>query len=145
MENKMAEVANLLGVELDEEFGLKNSNFRYKLTTYGLRKRHITLEEWTNSSILDDLLLGRVEIVKQPKLILDEVEKKYISAIIKPFRSKVKYITKNRKGNLKYEYISIGYRDNLGECALNFPDFRTGTMYRGMIVDTPYKLEQLGL
>ena len=42
MENKMAEVAKLLGVELGEEFGLKNSNFRYKLTKYGLHKKYFT-------------------------------------------------------------------------------------------------------
>ena len=35
-ENKMAEVAKLIGVELNEEIGLKNSNFRYKLTKNGL-------------------------------------------------------------------------------------------------------------
>ena len=144
-ENKMAEVAKLLGVKLNEEFGLKNSDFRYKFTLKGLRKRYHTEEEWGYSNMLDDLLLGRVEIVKLPEPILDEVEKKYISAIIKPFRSKVKYITKNSKGNLEYEYISIAYRDSLGGCALNFPDFKTGTMYQGMIVATPYKLEELGL
>lgn len=145
MENKMAEVAKLLGVELDEEFGLKKSDFIYKFTIKGLRKRYYTEEEWGCSTMLDDILLGRVEIVKKPKPILDEVEKKYISAIIKPFRSKVKYITKNRKDNLEYEYISIAYRDNGGRCALNFPDFRTGTMYRNMIISSPYKLEELGL
>ena len=65
MENKMAEVAKLLGIKLGEEFGLKNSNFRYKLTTYGLRKRYHLIQEWSDSSMLDDLLLGRVEIVKK--------------------------------------------------------------------------------
>ena len=144
-ENKMSEVAKLLGVELDEEFGLENSDFLYKFTKRGLRKRYFTEEEWRCSNMLDDLLLGKVEIVKKSKPILDEVEQKYISAIIKPFRSKVKYITKNRKDNLEYEYISIAYRDNGGGCALNFPDFRTGTMYRNMIISSPYKLEELGL
>ena len=145
MENKMAEVAKLLGVELEEEFGLENSDFLYKFTKRGLRKRYFTEEAWGGSNMLDDLLLGRVELVKKPKPILDEVEKKYISAIIKPFRSKVKYITKNRKDNLEYEYISIAYRDNVGGCALNFPDFKAGKMYQSMIVGAPYKLKELGL
>ena len=145
MENKMAEVAKLLGVELNEEFTLNKSNFIYKFTIKGLRKRYCTEEEWGSSNMLDDILLGRVEIVEKPKPILDEVEKKYISAIIKPFRSKVKYITKNRMDNLEYEYISIAYRDNGGNCALNFPDFKTGRMYQNMIVATRYKLTELGL
>ena len=76
MENKMSEVAKLLGVELNEEFGLKNSNFRYKLTTYGLQKRYHLIQEWSDSSMLDDLLLGRVEIVKKSKSILDDEEKR---------------------------------------------------------------------
>ena len=59
MENKMSEVAKLLGVELNEEFGLKNSDFRYKLTTNGLRKRYHLEQEWSDSSMLDNLLIGR--------------------------------------------------------------------------------------
>ena len=94
MENKMSEVAKLLGVELGEEFSLKNSDFRYKLTTHGLRKRYHLAQEWSDSSMLDDLLLGRVEIVKKAKSILDDAEKKYLGNIIKPFRNKIKYIRK---------------------------------------------------
>lgn len=78
MENKMSEVAKLLGVKLNEEFGLKKSNFRYKLTNYGLLKRYLTVEEWSHSSMLEDILIGRLEVVKLPKPILDEKEKEYL-------------------------------------------------------------------
>ena len=145
MENKMAEVAKLLGVELDEEFGLKNSDFRYKFTLKGLRKRYYTEEEWGCSTMLDDLLLGKVEIIKLPKPILDEVEKKYISAIIKPFRNNVKYIRKCRKFSGPYEYISIAYVDAVGDNVLNFPAFKANKMYQGMESDKLYKLKELGL
>ena len=101
MENKMAEVAKLFGVELNEEFGLENSDFLYKFTKRGLRKRYFTEEEWGNSCMLDDLLLGRVELVKKPKSILDKKEKEYLSAVIKPFRDKVIGIT-------KYDYSTNG-------------------------------------
>ena len=145
MENKMSEVAKLLGVELNEEFGLKNSNFRYKLTTYGLRKRYHSIQEWSDSTMLDDLLLGRVEIVKKAKLILDDAEKRYLSNIIKPFKKKVKYIRKCQKFSGPYEYISIAYVDSTGDNVLNFPDFKADKMYQGMKRDKLYKLDELGL
>lgn len=141
MENKMAEVAKLFGVELNEEFGLKNSNFRYKLTISGLRKRHITLEEWTNSSMLDDLLLGRVEIVKAVKPILDNIEKNYLSNIIKPFRDRINYIAKVNLANRR-EYILIKMKNME---VISLPFFTPGTMYKGMEVNREYTLEQLGL
>lgn len=145
MENKMNEVAKLLGVKLNEEFGLKNSNFSYKLTTYGLRKRYHLIQEWSDSCMLDDLLLGRVEIVKKANSILDEVEKRYLSNIIKPFINKVKFIVKNKKFSGEYEYIFIRYLDSTGDNAIMLPDFKAGTMYRGMEIGKKYALKELGL
>ena len=147
MENKMSEVAKLLGVELNEEFGLKNSNFRYKLTTYGLRKRYYLAQEWSDSSMLDDLLLGKVEIiVKKDKSILDDIEKKYLGNIIKPFRDKVEWVRKFSSPNHRnFEYIKISYQDGTHSNVLNFPDFKVGTMYRGMKIGKAYTLKELGL
>ena len=144
MENKMSEVAKLLGVKLNEEFGLKNSNFRYKLTTYGLRKRYLTVEEWSNSSMLDDLLLGRYEIVKTAKPILDDAEKKYLSAVIKPFRNKVYAIAKYDDGDDNY-YIQIAIKQNVYFEYIYLPYFKKGTMYKGMELKKKYTVEQLGL
>ena len=141
MENKMSEVAKLLGVELDEEFGLKNSNFRYKLTTYGLRKRYHSVQEWSDSCMLDDLLLGKVEIVKKAKSILDDAEKRYLSNIIKPFRDRIDYITKFNLSNGK-EYIFIKLKNNE---IISLPFFVAGTMYKGMENDKDYTLKELSL
>lgn len=146
MENKMAEVAKLFGVELNEEFGLKNSNFRYKLTISGLRKRYITLEEWTNSSMLDDLLLGKVEIIKIAKSILDKAEKRCLTNIIKPFRKHI--ITIRKIQNYKYEFIEIViYRTDEGASCevISFPYFNKGKMYKGMKINKEYALDELGL
>ena len=143
MENKMAEVAKLFGVELNEEFGLKNSNFRYKLTTYGLRKRHITLEEWTNSSMLDDLLLGKVEIIKLAKSILDAAEKRYLSQVIRPFKDQVISISKNRTIYGEFIDIEIDEAEDHGDIYL--PYFKPGSMYKGMTLSRKYTLDQLGL
>ena len=144
MENKMSEVAKLLGVELNEEFGLKNSDFRYKLTTHGLRKRYHLAQEWSDSSMLDNLLLGRVGIVKKAKSILDDAEKRYLSNIIKPFKDQVIAIA---KGSGDYgEFINImidegiGYRGNI-----YLPYFKPDSMYKSMKVGREYTLDQLGL
>ena len=143
MENKMLEVAKLLGVELNEEFGLKNSDFKYKLTTHGLRKRYHLAQEWSDSSMLDDLLLGRVEIVKKAKSILDDAEKEYLSAVIKPFRNKVYAIAKYDNGD-DY-YIQIMVKQNVYFEYIDLPYFKKGTMYKGMELKKEYTLDQLGL
>ena len=144
MENKMSEVAKLLGVKLGEEFGLKNSNFRYKLTIYGLRKRYHLAQEWSDSSMLNDLLLGRAEIIKTAKPILDDAEKKYLSAVIKPFRNKVYAIAKYDDGDDNY-YIQISIKQNAYFEYIDLPYFKKGTMYKGMELKKEYTLEQLGL
>ena len=73
--------------------------------------------------------------------ILEEKEKEYLAAVIKPFREKVKYIQKCFDlGNEAYIYI---YVKKCG--SMIFPTFRRGTMYKGMEVNKRYTLEELGL
>ena len=144
MENKMSEVAKLLGVELNEEFDLNNSDFKYKLTTHGLRKRYHLTQEWSDSSMLDDLLIGRVDIVKKAKSILDDAEKRYLSNIIKPFKDQVIAIAK-RSGNYG-EFIDIMIDEGIGDCGnIYLPYFKPDSMYKSMKVGREYTLDQLGL
>ena len=79
---------------------------------------------------------------KEP--ILDDAEKEYLSAVIKPFRNKVKNIVKiSGIGKSKEQYIRIV----LGELDfMNFPNFNKNTgMYKGMEADRLYSLEELDL
>ena len=83
-----------------------------------------------------------LEEYKEP--VLDDVEKEYLSAVIKPFRNKVKNIVKiSGIGKSKEQYIRIV----LGELDfMNFPNFNKNTgMYKGMEEDKLYSLEELGL
>ena len=73
--------------------------------------------------------------------ILDDVEKAYLSAVIKPFRDRVKYITKYIYP-AKEEYLLIVMYN--GE-RMSFPTFKKETMYKGMKVYEEYTLEELGL
>ena len=80
------------------------------------------------------------EEYKEP--ILDYVEREYLSAVIKPFRNKVKYIAKLNGFGEARQFIRIIMCDC--DCA-NLPFFKSGTMYKGMEADKLYSLEELGL
>ena len=71
--------------------------------------------------------------------ILDDIEKEYLRAVIKPFRDRVGYIVKNLVGDIEYITICV-----TGEF-VNFPYFKKGTIYKGMEINKKYSFEELGL
>lgn len=75
------------------------------------------------------------------KDILSDKEKEYLSAVIKPFRDKVKHIKKYTDES-SYEYIVIAF---VNYERLMFPSFKKSTMYAGMKKNKNYTLEELGL
>lgn len=79
-------------------------------------------------------------IYKREEPILDDKEKEYLSAVIKPFRDRINFIR-------KYEYFEedhiIIWYDNISEIKL--PTFKKGTRYKGMKLNKEYTLEELGL
>lgn len=81
---------------------------------------------------------------KEP--ILDDAEKRYLSAVIKPFRKRVEYISKEEDFDGPFdgpaEFIHIELSD--GDIA-DFPDFKANTMYKDMKLGYEYSLEELGL
>lgn len=78
--------------------------------------------------------------VYEVKEILDKQEKKYLSAVIRPFRDKVKSIVKYCSYN--GYYIEINFKN---EVSISFPYFKENTMYKGMEDYKEYTLEELGL
>lgn len=101
----------------------------------------------------DNINLGKIIKIEEPEYqtiyeskpeILDEVEKRYLRNVIRPFRDKVKSIRKidNYINETKNQYITITYKDNY---STDFPDFRPNTMYKGMKEYKEYTLEELGL
>lgn len=73
--------------------------------------------------------------------ILTEKEKAYLSVVIKPFIEKVEYVYKICSEIEKREYLEISLENGV----ISFPYFEKGTMYKGMGINTLYKLEELGL
>lgn len=87
----------------------------------------------------------KVEI-KKKEPILDEEEKKYLSAVIRPFRDRVKYIAKIYAVDYQFiciyvECIAKDYSDE----TVYLPFFKENTMYKGMVQNKEYTLEELGL
>ena len=73
--------------------------------------------------------------------ILDDVEKAYLSAVIKPFRKDVECIVKYMFSEEK-EFLAISLHN--GE-EMILPNFIRRTMYKGMKLRKAYTLEELGL
>ena len=73
--------------------------------------------------------------------ILDDVEKAYLSAVIKPFRKNVAYIEKCIF-SMETDYVLISMKNNE---TVNLPNFRRKSMYTGMKENRRYTLEELGL
>ena len=75
--------------------------------------------------------------------ILDDVEKRYLRNIVRPFYDKVISVRKNYyySGNDE-EYIVI---DMCDDSAILLPNFKKGSMYAGMKREKDYSLEELGI
>lgn len=142
-ENKMKEVAKLLGVELEEEFKIEGFRCKYKLTNDGLMYWSYLDNKWLISNFLKELLTRELKIIKLPKPILDDKEKEYLSNVIKPFRYKVISISKS--STMYGEYIDIEINEDGGNGDILLPYFKPGEMYKGMKVDSGYTLDELGL
>lgn len=82
----------------------------------------------------------RVE--EDKKEILDETEREYLKAVIKPFKKRVKFIRKT-ESNMLFEKELLQIQLNDDDIAL--PYFEKNTMYKGMKLDKDYSLEELGI
>lgn len=139
-ENKMKEVAKLLGVEMDKPFNIKGYEHNpCKLANDKIINNH----GYMITSRLFQLLTGELEI-ESP--ILDDIEKRYLESVLRPFKNRVMYVEKTTQ----FGYESIRYRVHLpikkyGNMTCELPYFNKGTMYKGMKLDEQYSLEELGL
>ena len=74
----MEQVAKMLGVELDEEFNVDGFGDFFKITKDGLWCKYN--KEWKMTILsTEDILCGRIEVIKKP--ILDDVEKELAKAL----------------------------------------------------------------
>ena len=143
--NNMSKVAKLLGLELREEFKIKGLSSKYRFTDIGLQCYSETGGYWlTSNKLLPILLQGEISIIKVEQPILDDIEKKYLSNVIKPFRNTVISIAKRSAYN-NLSYIAISLKKYLVEESVTLPYFEQHKMYKNMKLDKVYTLEELGL
>ena len=135
-ESKMKEVAQLLGVELGEEFKIKGSDHTYKFTNCGLYNNG-----FRSYAELYCLLNGEYEIEKP---ILDKVEKKYLENILRPFKDRVLYVEKVNGVNQR-QFLCITLDGLAGYENIDLPYFKENTMYIGMQAGKQYTLKESGL
>ena len=139
MKNK--EKYNLAHLHIVEHAGTTrlNSNITYVEIEYNGK----IVKEYacTNEAGIKKFLEWLEEEYKPP--ILDDVEKAYLSAVIKPFRKRIEYIEKTDNYYVDgKQFLSIGLVTD-DHCYLPF--FKKGTMYKGMEANECYTLEELGL
>lgn len=85
------------------------------------------------------------DLIQSKNDILTLEERQYLRAVIKPFRSRVKTITKTYLECFnEFEWLVLEMIED-GNDASNFPFFEKGTMYKGMEANKKYTLEELGL
>lgn len=132
------------------EWCIKNKIEFYRLHVNRLvdvNEFEITIDNKTISEIHvfdsseTDAILAWLDM-EHKEQILDEIEKRYLSAVIKPFRKNVVAITKKTAcSDGAREYIVISVHGS----TIIFPDFNKNTMYKGMKMGKAYTLEELGL
>lgn len=83
-----------------------------------------------------------LEEYKEP--VLDETEKEYLSALIKPFREKVQCISKWYESNDYFIKITVLSNHSIEYICLPYFNLNCG-MYKGMIPFREYNLKDLGL
>ena len=96
----------------------------------------------------DDVSIIKVErpvkyetMFERKEEILDEVEKKYLVDVVRPFRSKVRSVYKMASVYSNKEFICIQLKDE----NFTLPYFEKGTMYKEMQTGKRYTLEKLGI
>ena len=71
--------------------------------------------------------------------VLDDAEKRYLSAVIRPFRNYIQSISKAKIAYCEWLHFELTYD------SFSLPLFKPGEMYKGMEPGKKYSLEELGL
>lgn len=144
MDKYIGKIVTVSNITLGNDFTIKEDDgrgfprwvFRLEDIEYVVKQKHF--------KSLPNNYTGTIEVENgfiQEKEILDDTEKRYLKAVIRPFKNRVINIIKENccDGNC---YISISL-NNAEEIFL--PNFKKGTMYNGMEEDKRYTLKELGL
>ena len=140
----MKEVAKILGVEIGEEFKVDLDGVVYRKNFYFTDYSLFAVgDDKPEVGVLNYLLNVKYKVIKLPKPVLTDEEKEYLSTVLKPFRNEIDYIYKCSTYRGEKEYIAISFKKITRD--MFFPEYPTGTMYKGVILNKEYSLDDLGL
>lgn len=110
---------------------------------------------WVNNkdSYSDKFLNQEIEIKIETSNILTDKEKKYLENVVRPFKDRIKSISKKLSCDQLLEYIIIELFPINTDNTVDFfqtdhaylPYFKRGTMYNNLQNGKKYTLEELGL
>ena len=148
-ENKMKEVAKLLGVEMGVPFRIVDKNgvpISYNPFTIQDKGLYDRCNDYHDGKL--SLLLNGVYEIEI--LSLTQKEKSYLEGVLKPFKDRGVRICKIHSNfSVKdYEYIKVCLNryDNVENSeSFSFPYFHKGEMYKCMELNKKYTLQELGL
>ena len=115
---------------------LSFENFNEQLVVVEVRDRSIIIKYQGEKFMARKDIF---EVVKEAS-ILDDEEKRYLEDVVRPFKDKIIYISKEIDFGREY-YIYIDLDDD----SICLPNFKKGTMYNGMEEIKKYTLKELGL
>lgn len=128
-------LGNGFTIKEDDGRGFPRWMFQLEDIEYVVKQKHF--------KSLPNNYTGTIEVENgfiQEKEILDETEKRYLKSIIRPFKDKIRRISKETTFGGEY-YIYIDLDDD----SISLPNFKKGTMYNGMKDNKEYTLKELGL
>lgn len=129
------------GIECDKHKCCNDCKFRY--INCDISTNEVS---WVNhKEMYNDKFLDTEIEIEEPN-ILNEKEKEYLSAVINPFRDRVISIEKAGYSDFMFLSINIHSISVLrNKEIINLPMFQKDTMYKNMIDNFKYTLEELDL
>lgn len=135
---------------IDDEYLIDIDNHRYRWTDEMLEEVQENTKGKTFYKKMPNDFTGTMKIkngfiieMENKKEILDEAEKEYLSAVIKPFKKRIVYIMLREliigSGRI-FVHVELNNKD-----LIVLPNFKQGTMYKNMEIDRKYTLKELGL
>ena len=138
------------GISLRNLFRYVSDNMEsiwYYDTTDG-RYHELYNGEWLGESDKTSILTW-IDM-KHTEQILDEIERQYLSSVIKPFKNRAVFVRKDCHKGLdggRYEQIVIRVKSAMPDsfADIELPFFKEGTMYKGMKIYKEYTMKELEL
>ena len=112
---------------------------------YYRKNKYIEIEIYSEKSVNPENLITKWLDMEHKEPILDDVEKRYLKGVIRPFRDRVTWIEKGRNMSTGKQYIKIAITTDGVYEEVDFPYFDENEMYKGMKSSKMYTLEELGL